>query len=229
MTKYILKRIMLLAVTMIIIVTIVFFLLRLMDGYPKAIETQLANAKKPAEMDAILASYDHESNSFIAFFNYIGKIFKGDFGIYYNNTTKTIPETFFGPMKYTMLIVGPAFLIGTTFGVVFGFVSGYKRGKWQDITVNIVATLFVAVPSFVLATFLLLFGNKIGLPVSFTDAQKVGKTALAVIMPIAIISITSFSTLTYYITNEVVTVLSSDFIVIARAKVHPKKVYSLNT
>ena len=217
MLKYIFKRIGLLVLTMIIIITVVFFLLRIMDGYPKAIEVKIA-AAKPNQIKSILASYNPEPNAFIAFFNYIANIFHGDFGKYYTDVTKTIPKIFFGPMKYTMLIVGPAFLIGTTFGTVFGFISGYKRGKWQDITVNIVATFFVSVPSFVLATFLLLFGNKIGLPISFTNAQQAGKTALAVIMPITIISITSFSTLTYYIRNEVVTVLSSDFIVIARAK-----------
>ena len=218
MFRYILKRIGLLILTMIIIITVVFFLLRLMDGYPKAIETAVSNAKTSAEADAILAAYNPEPNAFLAYFNYMGNAFQGNFGVYYDDVTKTIPQTFFSPMKYTMLIVGPGFLIGTLFGTVFGFISGYKRGKWQDVTVNVVATLFVSVPSFVLATFLIVFGHKMGLPISFTSAQRTGETLLAVILPIFIIAITSFSTLTYYIRNEVVTVLSSDFIVIARAK-----------
>ena len=218
MFKYILKRIGLLFVTLVIIVTVVFFLLQLVKGYPSAIEAKLESVKTDSERNAILAAYSESSNSFGAFWEYISNIFTGDFGIYYQDPSKTIPEIFFKPMKYTMMIVGPAFLLGTTFGVIFGFISGYKRGKWPDIAVNVFATFFVAVPSFVLATFLILFGNKIGLPIDFQDAQRAGKTTLAVILPILIITITSFSTLTYYIRNEVVTVLTSDFIVIAKAK-----------
>ena len=218
MFKYILKRIGLLFVTLIIIVTVVFFLLQLVKGYPTAIESKLDKAKTPQEINSILASYSQEGNSFEAFWNYISNVFSGDFGLYYQDTSKTIPEIFFKPMKYTMMIVGPAFLLGTTLGVIFGFISGYKRGKWPDIAVNLFATFFVAVPSFVLATFLMLFGTEVGLPIDFRDAQRAGKTFLAVILPILIITITSFSTLTYYIRNEVVTVLTSDFIVIAKAK-----------
>ena len=102
MFRYILKRLVLMIITMVIIITIVFFLLRLMDGYPKAIEAKIANAKTSAEIDSIIASYNPEKNAFIAFFNYIGALFNGDFGTYYNDTTKTIPKIFFGPMKYTL-------------------------------------------------------------------------------------------------------------------------------
>ena len=219
MFKYILKRIGLLFITLVIIITVVFFLLQLVKGYPSAIEAKLeAASNNPAAIKGILLSYSQESNSFVAFWSYISDIFNGDFGLYYQDTSKTIPEIFFKPMKYTLLIVGPAFILGTTLGVIFGFVSGYKRGKWPDIAVNIFATFFVAIPSFVLATFLVLFGNEIGLPIDFQDAQRAGKTTLAVILPILIVTITSFSTLTYYIRNEVVTVLTSDFIVIAKAK-----------
>ena len=218
MTKYILKRILLLILTLIVIITVVFFLLQLIKGYPVAIETELDKAKDENARKAILASFNQTGNSFTAFWQYVKGLFHGNFGTYYGDQSKTIPHMFFKPMKYTMMIVGPAFLIGTVFGTVFGFISGYKRGKWQDITVNIVATFFVSVPSFVLATFLLLFGNKVGLPIDFVGAEKLGKTLLATVLPILIISITSFSTLTYYIRNEVVTVLTSDFITIARAK-----------
>ena len=218
MAKYILKRISLLILTMIVIITVVFFLLQLIKGYPVSIETELDKAKTPDEAKAILASYHQGGSSFSAFVSYIKNMFHGNFGTYYEDPTKTIPQMFFKPMKYTMMIVGPAFLMGTIFGTVFGFISGYKRGKWQDISVNIVATFFVSVPSFVLATFLLLFGSKVGIPIDFVGAERIGKTLLAVILPILIISITSFSTLTYYIRNEVVTVLTSDFITIARAK-----------
>ncbi len=69
-----------------------------------------------------------------------------------------------------------------------------------------------------LATFIILFGRKVGLPVDWQTAEQLGKTATVIILPIAVISVSSFATLTYYIRNEVVEVLSSDYISIARAK-----------
>ena len=218
MQKYILKRLGLMFFTITLIVISVFFLLQLMPGYPKAIEAKIESAKTPEERSAIIASYNTEPNAFLAFFKYIRNVFNGDFGIYYSDTTKTIPQIFITPLGYTLMITGPSFLIGTFFGIICGFISGYKRGKWQDVTVNFFATLFVSIPSFVLAMFLLIFGNSIGLPISFRDAQETGETILAAILPVLIISLTSFSTLTYYIRNEVISVLTSDFILTARTK-----------
>lgn len=218
MLKYILKRLGLLTITLVIIIVAVFFLLQLMPGYPKAIQTQIDQAKTQQEVKAILASFQPKSNVFERFGDYISGIFHGDFGKYYTSPSTSIATLFLKPMKYTLVITGPAFLIGTLFGLVFGFIAGYKRGKWQDISLNLFATFFIAVPSFVLATFVLAFGRKVGLPVDWQNAQLLGKTFTILLLPIFIITITSFATLTYFIRNEVVEVLTSDYINIARAK-----------
>lgn len=218
--KYLAKRSILLLSIIVIIFITVFFLLQLMPGYPAALEKGIEQAKTTEEIDVysrIIEEYKNENNSIYGFFSYVKKMFQGDFGKHYGSS-KTIPQIFFEPLKYTLMISGPAFLIGTACGIICGFISGYKRGKWQDITVNVVATFFVSIPSFVLATFFLIFGEKVGLHTSFKDAQEIGEALSAVILPIAIISITSFSTLTYYIRNEVVEVLTSDFVSVARAK-----------
>ncbi len=129
MLKYILKRLTLLVLTLIIIVIIVFFLLQAMPGYPKAIEAELEQAKTPEQMAAIIAKFTHNQNSFERFGSYVSGIFRGDFGTYYLSPSESISSLFLRPMRYTFMVTGPAFALGTFAGLIFGFIAGYKRGK----------------------------------------------------------------------------------------------------
>ena len=83
---------------------------------------------------------------------------------------------------------------------------------------NIFAIIFVAIPSFVLAILLLLFGSKFGWPTDFKKTIGTPRMLFAALLPIFVLTVTSFATLTYYVRNEVVEVLTSNYIVSARAK-----------
>ncbi|CAM9110895.1 ABC transporter permease [Mycoplasma marinum] len=230
MTKYILKRLILALITLIIALTITFFLLRLINREPTAITNEISklqsNAKHTSQKDIrelVYQKYNYhpEWNIFKAFGNYISGIFHNDFGFYYKKPLNTIPHQFAKPLKYTFLVAGTGFLFGTILGVTFGIVAGYKRGRWPDIALNIFATLFVAIPSFVLAAILVLTANKTGWPTQFLSPELAGgtwKMMKTLLLPILIITLFSFATITYYIRNEVVEVLKSDYVSTARSK-----------
>lgn len=219
MTRYIFKRLFLLVIALFVIVTIAFFLMQLIPGYPKAVETQISMAK-PEQIPGIIARYNlDETNPFVEYGNYISGLFHGDLGIYYETPSRSIWSVFMGPMKFTMMVTIPAFIMGTLLGISFGFISGYKRGKLPDIAVNIFAVFFVSIPSFILAIALVFFGKATGLPIEFAGENvSFWKQMESLILPILIMTLTSFATLTYYVRNEVVEVLSSDYITIARSK-----------
>ena len=228
MIKYISKRVFLLILTLIIIFVLTFFLLQLIPGYPSKVKEDIENFQykkggpTPSEWEAYILKKHHldsGQNSIERFAKYIGNIFNhGTFGIYHKDINTKISDAFLKPLKYTFMIAGPAFIIGTILGIIFGFWAGYKRGKIPDILLNIFAIIFVAVPSFVLAILLLLMGSKFGWPIDFQKAIGTPKVFLAAILPITILTVTSFATLTYYIRNEVVEVLTSNYIIAARAK-----------
>lgn len=219
MLRYILKRILLLTIALFVIITVAFFLMQLIPGYPKPIEDKILAAKNPDQVAAIINEYKLNDNAFVKYGDYIGGLFHGDLGTYYRSPSQSIWQLFMGPMKYTMMVSIPAFIMGTLLGISFGFISGYNRGKLPDVLVNIIAVFFVSVPSFILAIALILIGSTTGIPIEFArDSDNFWTQLGSMILPIIIMTLTSFATLTYYIRNEVVEVLSSDYITIARSK-----------
>lgn len=232
MSKYIFKRIILALLTMVIALTITFFLLRLVNKEPSAIEEEISRRimnnphSSPITIkNNIYITYDYHPNwnAFKAFGHYLSKLIHGNFGIYYANKSldKSIPEQFAEPLKYTFLVSGIGFLLGTTIGLAFGIFAGYKRGKLSDVALNIISILFVAIPSFVLAALFVLLANKSDWPIRFLPANLAGSTLAmfkTLIIPIGIITLTSFATITYYVRNEIVEILKSDYIATARSK-----------
>ncbi|CAM9106933.1 ABC transporter permease [Mycoplasma todarodis] len=219
MIKYIFKRLALLLLSLFIVITITFFLMDLMPGYPKALED--ASMKDGAPDIKVLADgYGLNDPIMVRYGRYMSGIFHLQFGDVYNQAYKgsTIPNIFFKPLKYSMLVTVPAFVISTIVGVTLGFIAGYKRGKWQDTLINVFVMLFVAVPSFIWAIFLMLIGTRVGLPVAFEEALGSSFEALSLVLPIITLTLGGMATLTYYTRNEVVEILKSDFIAIARAK-----------
>lgn len=217
MLKYIFKRLILLFLSLAIIVTLTFFLMRLMPGKPTAV-LEATKDMKPEDADAYFSSLGLNDGSFEAFGKYIKGIFHGDWGTYYKIPAASIPSIFFHGLRYSLLVTVPAFVIGTILGITFGFISGYKRGKWQDIAINVFVVTFVAVPSFVLAIALILLGDQINLPISYNDSLGLGYEIRSLILPVLVLTLGSFAVLTYYVRNEVVEVLKSDYVLIARSK-----------
>ncbi len=119
-----------------------------------------------------------------------------------------------------MIITVIAFVLGSLIGVTLGFWAGYKSGKMSDVVINIIIIIFVSVPSFILAAFLIVLGPKIGLPANFLDwsIYGFGKAFLSMILPILILVVLSLATITYYIRNEIKAILLSDYITNARSK-----------
>jgi oligopeptide transport system permease protein len=129
-------------------------------------------------------------------------------------------QLFFQPLKYTAIITIPSFLISMIFGVILGTIAGYNKGKFIDGAINIFVILFNAMPSFILAALALLLGPKIGLPVSFIRYEDGGMFLMlkSCIIPIAVLVLAGLAITTYLTRNEVVGILESNHVLIARSK-----------
>ncbi|MCC3161071.1 MAG: ABC transporter permease, partial [Mollicutes bacterium PWAP] len=234
MTKYILKRVLLAILTLIIAVIITFFLLKLINKVPKAIDSYIteksSNAKNGVDLSSIRSNaylkfnYHPDLNVFKSFGNYISKIFThGDFGIFYKKVdlNMSMLEHFAKPLKWTFIVSGIGFLFGSIFGIIFGIFAGYKRGKLPDVALNILSIIFVSIPSFVLAAIILLSFNSSSWPITFKTLGIDGNIIdqiKSLLIPIFIVIVTSFASITYYVRNEVVEVLSTNYVATARSK-----------
>ncbi|CAM9114763.1 ABC transporter permease [Mycoplasma marinum] len=244
MTKYILKRLGLILISLFIILILTFFLMDLMKGYPTALsgltgEADSGGPKNASSADNWKAFLDMPV--FTRFVDFIKGIFIGKhdvtvilkdgsstklaigrFGVIFDPTHKdnslNISKVFFGPLKYSIMITLPAFVLSTILGITLGFIAGYKRGKWQDTLINVFVMFFVAVPSFVLAILFLILGKLGKMPITFDESLGTAYLIKSLIIPVLVLTLGGIATLTYYTRNEVVEILKSDFVSIARAK-----------
>ncbi|TPE57588.1 ABC transporter permease [[Mycoplasma] falconis] len=168
---------------------------------------------------------------FERFFLYLGKIFKsGDFGFFINPANnpnssifteeKGMAYLFFKPLSYTLIITGPAMLISTPLGIIIGVISGYKRGKTFDNVANFFATIIIGIPSFILAPIFISIFMSFGIPprVFIGQDQTIGTKIISFIPPIIVMTIVSTVGFIAFTRNQVITVLSSNYILIAKTK-----------
>ncbi|MFV8474343.1 ABC transporter permease [Mycoplasma sp. Z631] len=172
---------------------------------------------------------------FIRFGYWIQNLFTNQtnpFGVPYDQTifqqtdTTSISQYFFKYLKYSIIITLPAFVIAAILGITLGIVAGYKRGSVFDAGINFFALVFIALPSFVIAPILISILFSVNIPPQFinfnnqtdVEAYGVGKMIVSWIPPIAIIVLGSLSGYITYTRNQVITVLTSNYILIAKSK-----------
>ncbi|MFV8473848.1 ABC transporter permease [Mycoplasma sp. Z407A] len=154
------------------------------------------------------------------------------FGVPYDQTifqqtdTTSISQYFFKYLKYSIIITLPAFVIAAILGITLGIVAGYRRGSIFDAGINFFALVFIALPSFVIAPILISILFSVNIPPQFinfnnqtdVEAYGIGKMIASWIPPIAIIVLGSLSGYITYTRNQVITVLTSNYILIAKSK-----------
>ena len=151
MTRYIVKRVLLAVVTILIICAITFFTMHAVPGGPFNSEKAL----DPATVKALEERYGLDEPLFIQFINWMKGILQGDFGVSLKNgreISAIIGESF--PISAKLGLMAMA--VAMSLGIVFGSLAALMRNKLPDRIIVFFSTLFTAVPSFVLATLLLL-------------------------------------------------------------------------
>ena len=208
MLKYSIKRILLAIVTIFIIAAITFFAMNAIPGGP------FAKEKAPeARIQAVLeARFNLNKPVGEQFLLYLRNLSQGDFGIS-TKTGREISTTIFTSFAVSAQLGGMAILTALLAGLVLGSIAALMRGKWADRVIIFFTTLFVAVPSFILATLLLLvFSHLLGWYKvwSISDPNYT--------LPVLALALYPMAYITRLTKSSMLDVLGQDYIRTARAK-----------
>ena len=212
MVKYVLKRIGMAALTLLIIVFLLFWLVRVMPGNPfpseRMNDIQIANKRAELGLDNPIL---------VQFWNYIVKLFHGDFGngtsLYYGVPIKTVLHT---AISNSFRIGGFGILLGTVVGLLLGITAALNRGRFLDGFCTVFSIIGVCVPSYVFLIFLqYTFSFKIPFFPYFFDTDRFWFSS---IMPALSLSLFTMSTIARFTRNEMVEVFDSDYVHLAEAK-----------
>lgn len=209
MAKYVVKRVLLAILTIFIVSAITFFSMYAIPGGPFSSEKALS----PAVMAALEARYGLDQPVPVQYVNYMSRLlFHHDFGVSLK-TGRDVFETITTGMQVSAKLGLSAAAVAIAFGLVLGSVAALNRGKVIDRIIVFFTTLATSVPSFVLATLLLLiFSIKLGL-VPAWSAQNPNY-----ILPVISLSMYPMAYITRLTKTSMLDALNQDYIRTARAK-----------
>ena len=209
-TKYILKRIFYMIVTLFLIATITFFLMKLLPGSPYANEENLTDA----QLQIMNAKYGLDKPVWMQYFIYLGGLVRLDLGMsfQYNSTVLNLLSSRVGPSFQIGL---QALIFGMGMGTLLGLVAAMKQNTIVDTGATFFAIIGRSVPSFVFAVALqLVFGVIFPiLPIALWNQGFISS-----ILPTLALSISPVADSARFIRTEMVEVLQSDYMELARAK-----------
>ncbi|MFC6118543.1 oligopeptide ABC transporter permease [Macrococcoides bohemicum] len=209
MLKYTIKRISYMLLTLFIVTTATFFLMKLMPGSP------FNDEKLSAEQKAIVnEKYGLNDSVGVQYLNYLKKAATGDFGVSFQYDNKDVLGLIIPRLGPSAEIGLYAMIIGVTLGIILGVIAAVKQNTWVDYLATVFSVLAISVPSFVLAVLLQYF---LAVKVQWFPVAGWEGIDYAVLPAIAL-SAGVIATIARYIRSEMIEVLSSDYITLARAK-----------
>ena len=210
MIKYIVKRVFLAIVTIWAVATITFFMMNLVPGGPFMGEKALS----PQAQKALEEKYGLDKPLIQQYTTYMKGILHGDFSESLKQRGRSVSSIIVTKFPVSAKIGGIAVLVSLLIGIPLGCIAAFRRGKFLDHFISIMATCGIAVPSFVICTVLMyLFGAKLNLLPTF------GLTTWKhYIMPVMSLAFYPTAYIMRLMRSSMLDVLGQDYMRTAKAK-----------
>jgi len=155
MTGFLVRRLLVSVPTLLVIVTVAFFMMRVAPGGPFDQERAL-----PPEIEKNLqAAYDLDQPLVVQYLRYLGGVLQGDFGPSFKYRDFTVGELLATGFPASLEVGGLAILLAITLGIGLGTLAALKHNSGADHAVMALAMTGIAIPNFVMAPLLtLVFG-----------------------------------------------------------------------
>lgn len=223
MTGYVLRRLGLMALLLVGVSALVFFLFALMPGDYFSSNRTLS----PERREELRALYGLDEPVVVRYFIWLGNILQGQFG-YSLEYNRPVTELLAPYIWNSFLVAFAAFVLTWIIALVSGVFAATRQYSLFDrlVTVGLFASL--SIPSFFLGLLMIKVfavdlqwlptGGMLDTASSTTGADRVFEVIRHMIMPVAILTFLGAGSLTRYFRSGMLEVLRSDFVRTARAK-----------
>ncbi|EGR2794456.1 oligopeptide transporter permease [Vibrio navarrensis] len=212
MLKFIIKRIFEAIPTMLVLITVSFFLMRFAPGNPFSSEKPLP----PEVMANIEAKYGLDKPVFEQYTTYLFNVVQGDFGPSFKYLDYSVNELISVALPVSAKVGFIAFIFTVIVGVTIGTIAALKHNTWVDYTIMSTAMIGVVMPSFVLAPALIyLFSLHWDI---FPAGGWHDGGLMYIVLPVIGMSLLYVATFARITRGSMIETLNSNFIRTARAK-----------
>src|SRR5438445_5062629 len=230
--RFVLRRLRFFVVTLWAAITANFVIPRLMPGNPAlALMSRYRGHINPQALHAIEIAFGVNKHQSLlsSYFSYLGNISRGRFGISLTFFPDPVTRNVLQALPWTLALVGVTTILAFLLGTLIGLVSAWRRGGILDSLLPPIFVITSAFPYFWLAMLSIwLFAIKLHwLPQSggYDFTNTVGWTWTFVwaafkhsILPALTILVTSIGGWILTMRNNTITVLTEDYVRMARAK-----------
>lgn len=215
MGKYVLKRILIGIVTLFVLSSATFFLMKATPGSPISSEKY----KTPEAYKAAMEKYNLDKPVLEQYALYMGNLMHGDLGESMVQEGRTVLYYVQTGFPVTAKVGSIAFVLAMIGGISLGTAAALSEKKWVSNLCMFVATIGVSIPSFLIAMLLiLLFG------VTLRVLPFVGlRTPANYVMPVIALSLYPISMISRLTRSSMLEVMKQDYIILARSKGTPYK------
>ncbi|MEK9198968.1 ABC transporter permease [Ureibacillus sp. FSL E2-3493] len=213
MLRYLGKRLLQSVVTLFIIVTIVFSLLRLMpeEGYLGA----AADKMTPEQQEVYLTNLGLRDPLIVQLGHFYGDLLQGDLGTSVTYRTDVPVKTIIAEkMMYSILFGLGAVALSLLVGVPLGILMAQMKGRWLDRLGTGYIVFVVAVPAAVYYIFIQMYVTDLfNLPMLFDEYNPVSW-----LLPLTSMALAPTASYAMWMRRYMVDELNKDYIKLARAK-----------
>ena len=201
--------------TLLVLITIAFFLIRMAPGGPFDSEKVL-----PPEIRANLdATYHLDEPLLQQYFRYLGQIITGDFGPSFQYKDWTVNELIARGFPVSVTIGSLAMLLAFVFGTLIGTIAALRQNTAVDYSVMGVAMLGISIPNFVVAPLLIL---GVAVYAGWLPAGGWDWSWQRMVLPVITLALPVIAYIARLTRGSMIEVLHSNYIRTARAKGLPE-------
>ena len=219
MTRYIIRRIVLMLPVTVLVTVIVFGLLRLAPGDP--VQAYAGEEHDPKVLSDIRHSLGLDQPLPVQYVAWLGHALRGDFGRSIR-TTQPVGEAIRERLPATLELGGAALVFSVSVGLVVGTLSALKRNSWLDLLATGVTIAGVSLPSFFLGLLLILLFAlvfRVFPPGGYAPlTADVGENLRRLVLPMLTLSAATLAINMRQMRSSLLDVLDRDYIRTARAK-----------
>ncbi|MBV8975834.1 MAG: ABC transporter permease subunit [Alphaproteobacteria bacterium] len=219
MVSYALRRVLGAAPTLLIIITLAFFMMRLAPGGPFDSQRHL-----PAEIERnVAAAYNLDKPIYEQYAIYLDRLMHGDLGPSYKSKDFTVGQLIAEGLPVSAKLGLAAIAIALLLGIALGVTAALHQNMAADHGIMSVAMFGITIPNFVTAPLLtLLFGvyglKLFGTDVSLPVAGWNGGQLRNMILPVMVLALPQIAIIARLVRGSMVEVLHSNYVRTARAK-----------
>jgi oligopeptide transport system permease protein len=209
---YVTRRILTSIPTLLVIVTVAFFMMRIAPGGPFDRERAL-----PAEIEKnVLAAYDLDQPLVVQYGDYLLGVLQGDFGPSFKYRDFTVAELLWTGFPASLKVGGLAIVLAVLLGITLGTLAALRQNTGFDYAVMATAMTGITIPNFVMAPLLtLIFGVYLSwLPVAGWN----GGAPRNLILPVIALALPQIAYIARLTRGSMIEVMHTNYVRTARAK-----------